>query len=162
MHYFIKNIYLFLFSKEGPLFVVSWERDGETYTQRGDFFLYHIFFRGRWVPTLAPPVKPYHQRRSNSLIGCVSLARLPILCTLSKSDHVVITWSPYSFTPVGPACTDMLPSPCLLIIKWQLFKSHGVIRNKPKIHFICYETDVLRILKSSSITRASSLYCLMS
>ena len=34
-----KNISLILFSK-GPQFVVSWEIDGETYTQRKDFFPY--------------------------------------------------------------------------------------------------------------------------
>ena len=37
-----KNIYLSFYSWE---FVVSWEIDGETYTQIGDFFLSHIFFR---------------------------------------------------------------------------------------------------------------------
>ena len=63
----------------GPLFVVVWEIDGETYIQIRDFILSHIFFREPGVPTLAPPCKPYHQRRPNLLIGCVSLVWLPIL-----------------------------------------------------------------------------------
>ena len=78
------------------------------------------------------------------LIGSVSLARLSILCTLSKSYRVVlITWSPSGYTPVGPGCHDALLSPCLLITTWQLVKAHGVIRNEPKIHVICYITIYL-------------------
>ena len=102
------------------------------------------------VPTLAPPCKPYRQRRPNPLIGCVSLARLSILCTLSNSDRVVITWSPSSYTPVGPDCPDALSSPYLLITTWQLVKAHGVTRNEPKIHVICYIT--LRLGRAGSVT----------
>ena len=92
------------------------------------------------VPTLALLCKPYHQRRPIAS-GCVSLARLSILCLLSKSDHVVlITWSPSGYTAVGTDCQDVLPSPCLLISTWQLVKVHGVTRNEPKIHFIWYIT----------------------
>ena len=39
-----KNISLIFFLEKGPQFVTSWEIDGETYTQRGDFFLSHTFF----------------------------------------------------------------------------------------------------------------------
>ena len=54
-----KSISLILFLKGGPLFVISWEIDGETYTQRGgDFFLSHILFRQpggakAWTPMQA-------------------------------------------------------------------------------------------------------------
>ena len=84
---------------------------------------------------------PYHQRQPNPLIGCVSLARLLILCTLSKSDLIVIMWSPSGCTTVGPDCPDVLSSPCLLITTWQLVKSPGVTRNEPKIHVMCYITQ---------------------
>ena len=40
-----KNISLILFSKGAHSLSWVWEIDGETYTQRGDFFLPHIFFR---------------------------------------------------------------------------------------------------------------------
>ena len=39
-----KNISLILFSKEAHSLLWVWEIDGETYTQRRDFFLSHIFF----------------------------------------------------------------------------------------------------------------------
>ena len=72
-------------------------------------------------------------------MGCVSLAWLPILCTLSKSAHVVlITWSPSGYIPVGPNFPDALP--CILITTWQLVKAHGVIKNEPKIHVLSYIT----------------------
>ena len=136
-HVYIKYISHFIFER-GPQFVVSLrerERDGETYTQRGDFFLCHIFFR---EPTLAPSCKPYRQRRPRRL--CSTPDSLP----LSKSDRGVITWSPSGYTPVGPDCSDALPSPCLLITTWQLVKAHGVTRNEPKIHVICYITQTIR------------------
>ena len=36
---------LILFSKGAHSLSLVWEIDGETYTQRGDFFLSHIFFQ---------------------------------------------------------------------------------------------------------------------
>ena len=55
------------------------------------------------VPTLAPPCKlVWHA--SGRLRVPHSLA---ILCTQSKSDHVVlITWSPSGYPPVPPECPD--------------------------------------------------------
>ena len=98
--------------ERGPQFVVSWEIDGETYTQRRDFFLSHIFF---WKPGGTNACTPLESRIARDdltpLIGCVSLARLLILCTLSKSDCMVITWSASVYTPVGPDCPDALSSP---------------------------------------------------
>ena len=127
-HFFKKYISHFILER-GTQFVVSWEIDGETYTQRDDFFLSHIFLREQG-DDLTP------------LIGCVSLARLSILWPLSKSDRVVITWSPSGYTLVRPDCADALPSPCLLITMWQLVKAHGVTRNEPKIHVICHITYI--------------------
>ena len=100
------------------------------------------------VPTLAPPA-PYRQRRPNPLIGCVSLARLPILCTLSKSDRVVITWSPSGYTTVRLDFSDPLSSLCLLITTWQLAKANGVTRNEPKIHVICYITQTILCISTT-------------
>ena len=105
-----------------------------------------ISFSGsQWVPTLAPPLQAISSETSETpLIGCMSLAWLSILCTLSKSDCVDITWSPSGYTPVGPDCPDALPSPCLLITIWQLVKAHEVTRNKPKIYVTCYITIIVR------------------
>ena len=55
-HFFIK-IYLSFYSRKGPQFVVRWERDGDTYTRIGDFFLSHTSSRNQGVPTLAPTCK---------------------------------------------------------------------------------------------------------
>ena len=41
-HY--KNISLILFSKRAHSLLLVWEIDGETYTQRGDFYLSYTFF----------------------------------------------------------------------------------------------------------------------
>ena len=138
---FIKNISLILLSKGAPLFVVIWEIDRETYTQRGDFFLSHIFFREPGDANACTPLQAVSSERFETpLICCVSLARLPILS--SKSDHVVFTWSPSGYTTVGPDCPDALS--CLRITTWQLVKVHGVTRNEPKIIVICYITVPVR------------------
>ena len=64
-----------------------------------------------------------------------------ILCSLSKTDRVVlITSSPSGYTPLRPECPDAPLSSCLLIKMWQRTKAHGVTRNEPKIHVICYIT----------------------
>ena len=132
-HFFIK-IYLShsILERRTPFAVSLRDRWRSIYT-REDFFLPHIFSGSQGVPTLASPCKLVR----NDLIDCVSLARLPIFCTLSKSDRVVITWSPSAYTPVRPECPDALSSSCLLIKIWQLAKAHGVTRNEPKIHVIC-------------------------
>ena len=39
-----KNISPILFSKGAHSLLLVWEIDGETYTQRWDFFLSHLFF----------------------------------------------------------------------------------------------------------------------
>ena len=85
---------------------------------------------GQWVPTLAPPCKLVR----DDLIGRVSHARLRF------SALVLIPWSPSGYTPVVPDCPDVLLYPCLLITTWRLVKAHGVTRNEPKIHVICYIT----------------------
>ena len=57
-----KNISVILFSKGTHYFLLVWEIEGETYTQRGNFFLSHTFFREPGGATLTPPCKPCHQR----------------------------------------------------------------------------------------------------
>ena len=136
-----KNISLILFLKGAHSLLLVWEIDGETYTQREDFFLSHTFFREPGGANACTSLQAVSSE--TPLTGCVSLARLPILCTLSKSYHVVlITWSPSDYIPVGPDCPDALSSPCLPITTWQLVKAHRVTRNEPKIHVICYLTRV--------------------
>ena len=86
------------------------------------------------MPMLAPPCKLIRDA-SGWLRVTHSTDSLP------KSDRVLlITWSPSSYTPVRPECPDVLLSSCLLIKMWQLTKAHGVTRNEPKIHVICYIT----------------------
>ena len=71
-HFFIK-ISLSFYSRKGHTVYVSLrEKDEETYTQRGDIFLPHIFFLASRI--VRDDLTP--------LIGCVSLARLPILTGL--------------------------------------------------------------------------------
>ena len=63
-----KNISLILFSKRAHSLLLVWEIDGKAYTQRGDFFLSHIFFRKLGgANTCTPPCKPYCQRRPRCL-----------------------------------------------------------------------------------------------
>ena len=115
-------------------------RDGwrVIYSERG--LLLSISSTGsQGVPMLALPYKLVRDA-SDWLRVPHSIA---ILCTLSKSDHVVlIMLSPSGYTPVRPQCPDTSSSSCLLIKMWQLTKAHGVTRNKLKIHVICYITYV--------------------
>ena len=132
-----KNISLILFLEKGSLFVIIWEIDGAIiYSERG-LLLPISSSRSQWVPMLAPLCKLVRDA-SHRLRVPRSTA---ILCTRSKSDRaVLITWSPSSYTPVRPECPDAPSSSCLLIKMWQLPKAHGVTRNEPKIHVICYIT----------------------
>ena len=86
-----KNISLILFSKGAHSLLLVWEIDGETYTQRGDFFLSHIFFREPGGANVCTPLRALSSVTSKTpLISCLSLAWLSILWTLSKSDRVVL------------------------------------------------------------------------
>ena len=108
----------------------------------------HIFRESEdFFPYLLPGARgcqrlhPLSSLSETPPVGCVSLARLRF-SALSKSHHVVlITWSPSSYTPVRPKWPDAPSSSCLLIKMWKLTKAHGVTRNKPKIHVICYITN---------------------
>ena len=89
------------------------------------------------MPTLAPPCKLVRQAPDRLRVPRSTV----ILWTLSKSDReVLITWSPSGYTPVRPECPDAPSSSCLQIKMWQLTRAHGVTRNEPKIHVICYIT----------------------
>ena len=86
-----KNISLILFSKGAHSLLLVWEIDVVTYIQRGDFFLSHIFFQEPVGANACTPLQAVSSKTSETpLIGCLSLARLSILCTLSKSDRVVL------------------------------------------------------------------------
>ena len=95
-----KNISLILFSTEAHCLLV-WEIDGETYTQRGDFFSSHTFFREPGSANAFTPLQAVSSERSETPpIGCASLARSRFSAP-SKSDRVVlIAWSPSGYTPV--------------------------------------------------------------
>ena len=99
-----KNISLILFLKGPHSLLLVWEIDGETYTQRGDFFLSHTFFQEPEGANACTHLQAVLSERSEApLIGCVSLVQLPILCFVY---NVVITWYPSSYTPVRPAHPD--------------------------------------------------------
>ena len=132
-----KNISLILFSKGAHSLLLVWEK----YTQRGEFFLSNIFFwESGGCQRLHSHCKPYRQRRPN--VSDRLRVHRPRFSALSKSARVVlITWSLSGYTPAGLDCPDALSSPCLLITTWQLIKAHGITRNEPKIHVICYITQ---------------------
>ena len=79
-------------------------RDGwrDIYSERG-LLLSISSFRSQGVPTLAPPRKLVRDAS-----GQLRVPRLTaILCTLSKSDRMVlITWPPSGYTPVVTDCPD--------------------------------------------------------
>ena len=52
-----KNISLILFLKGAHSLLLVWEIDGETYTQRGDYFLPHIFFLEPGVANACTPLQ---------------------------------------------------------------------------------------------------------
>ena len=97
----------------------------------------HIFFQEPGGAKTCTPLQA-RRRQPDRLHVPRSTA---ILCTLSKSYHMVlITRSPSGYTPVWHECPDAPSSSCLLIKMWQLAKAHGVTKNEPKIHVICYIT----------------------
>ena len=135
----IKYISHFILERS-PQFVVNWKIDGETYTQREVFFPYLLSKARWWFQRLHPLAnRVVREVKDASARLCVPRLTLDIL-PLSKSDRMVITWSPSGYTPVGLEYPDALSSPCLLITTWQLVKAQEVTRNEPKIHVICYIT----------------------
>ena len=115
--------------EKGRQFDVSWEIDGETYTQWEDFFPYLL--PGTWGCQSLHPLASSSETTDRLRV----LRSTAILSTLSKSDRVVlITWSHSGYTLVWTR------RHCLLIKTWQFVKAHGVTRNKPKIYVICYIT----------------------
>ena len=136
-HFFIKICISHTLFSKGLMFLWC-VRDGwrDIYSERG-LLLSISFSRSQGVPTLAPPLQARQRRLSSAACPTLDCDSLP----LSKSDRVVlITWSPSSYTPVRPECPVAPSSPCLPIKMWQLTKAHGVTRNAPKIHVICYIT----------------------
>ena len=94
-----KNISLILFLEKGPLFVVVWEIDGETYTQGEDFFFPYLLPGARGCQCLHPLTSSSEM----PLIGCVSLTRLRFsaLCLnltawFSSRDLLLVTHLLYS------------------------------------------------------------------
>ena len=137
IHFFIK-IYLSHFILERVDVSVVCERWVDRYILR-ELLLPISSSRSQGVPTLTPLTSS----SETPLIGCVSLARLWFSALYKSHCVVLITWSPFGDTPVRAECPDMPSLSCLLIKMWQLTKAHGVTRNKPKIHVICYITQVL-------------------
>ena len=129
--FFIK-IYLSHFILERVDVSVVCERWVERHIFRERTSSSHIFFLKPGNANASTPLQA-RQRRFCSA-ACPTLNS--ILCTLSKSDRVVlITWSPSGYTRVVPECHDRVV----------LFNIHnvGVTRNELKIHVICYITGTI-------------------
>ena len=111
-------------------------RDGwrDTCSERG---LLISSSESQGLATPAPPCQLVSDASDRLRVPCLTA----ILCTLSKTDcMVLITWSPSGYTPVRTECPDAPSFSCLQIKMWQLTKAHGVTRNEPIIHVICYIT----------------------
>ena len=82
-------------------------------------------------------LQPLASSSETPLIGCVSLAWLWIsafclnLTTLFSSRGLLPVTHLFDLSA-------LIVLSCLLITMWQLIKAHGVTRNEPKIHGICY------------------------
>ena len=136
-HFFI-NIYLSFYSRKGAhCLLLVWEID--IYSKSGLLFVPYLLSVDRGCQRLHR-LAPYRLRRPNASAQLRVPRSTPHYLPLSKSDRVVITWSPSGYTPVGPDCPDALSSPCLLIPTWQFVKAQEVTRNEPKTHVICYLT----------------------
>ena len=96
----------------------------------------HMFFQEPGGANACTPLQA-----ETPLIGCVSLARrrFSVLC-----PNLTAWFSSRGLLPVThllyPSALVVLS--CLLITTWQLVKAHGITRNEPKIHGICYITLV--------------------
>ena len=98
---FFIEIYLSLFIRESVNVSVLCERWVERHILR-ERASSHIFFREPWECQRLDPLSSWDT--SDRLHVSHSTV---ILCTLSKSDRVVlITWSPCGYTPVVPDCPD--------------------------------------------------------
>ena len=111
-------------------------RDGWRDIYSGDFFLSHTFSGSQGVPTLAPPcklVRDYSDR-------CVFLARLRFS---APCLNLTAWFSSRDLLPVTHLfdLSALIVLSCLLITTRQLVKAHGLTRNEPKIHGICYITN---------------------
>ena len=106
-----KNISLILFSKGAHSWLLIWEIDGETYSQRGDFFLSHIFFQEPGGANACTRLLSVSSETSETpLMSCLSLARLPILLTLYKSDCMVLI--SHALLPVTHMLDRPAPTHC--------------------------------------------------
>ena len=151
-----KNISLIFFSKRADSLLLVWEIDGETYTQRRDFFLSHIFFR---EPGGANVCNPLVSHVIREVRDASDQLRVPGLTPNSLFCLNMTTWLSRGLLPVGPVCSDALSSPCLQITTWQLDKAHGITRNELKIHVICYITHIPHSNFDEKILFGSTMHC---
>ena len=123
------------------LWCVRWV---ERYTQREDFFFPYFLPGARGCQRL----HPLASSSGTPLIGCVSRARtrFSALC-----PNLTAWFSSRSLLPVTHMfdLSALIMLSCLLITMWQLVKAHGVTRNEPKIHGICYITCAKKMSSGS-------------
>ena len=132
---FLKGLMLLWYVRNG------WR---DIYSERG--LLPISSSRSQGVPTLASLSKLDRDASDRLRVPCATA----ILCTLSKSHHVVlITWSLSGYTPVRPE----YPDHAILFTNQNVTagQAHGVTRNEPKIHGICYITLCLVVMKLGSV-----------
>ena len=94
----------------------------------------HIFFREPGGANACTPLQA-RQRRPRST-ACPSLDCLNLTAWFSSCGLLLVTH-------LLDLSAQIVLS-CLLITTWQLDKAHGVTRNEPKIHGICYITLFLK------------------
>ena len=115
-----KNTSLILFSKGAHSLLLVWDIDGETYTQRGDFFLSHILFREPGSANACTPLQSVSSETSETpLIGCLSLAWLRF------SGHCLNMTAWFSYSVVSfrlHTCSNDLPRRTAI----PLFTNHHV------------------------------------
>ena len=141
-HFFIK-IYISFYSRKGPtVWCYLRDRRRNIYSDRGLLLIPYLIPGARGCQRLHP-LASLSETTSDRLRVPRSTA---IRCILSKSPRVVfITWSPSAYP------SALIALPCLLLTTWQLVKVHGITRNEPKIHGICY-------IKGRQILSTSCVY----
>ena len=132
-------IYLSFYSRKGPLFIVSLRDRWRDIYSDIYFFLSHTFF---WEPG---GFQRLHLLASRDASDRLRVPRsTPILCTLSKSDRVVITWSPPGYTPILPNYPDTLSQRDSL---WKHTASLGTNRKSMSYVIKQYVSQVIHVMK---------------
>ena len=111
-----KNISLILFLEKGPLFVVVWEIDGETYLCERTYSS-HIFFQESGCANVCTPTQARQGRLWSAACPLLDSDCLPSIEIWPRGSHHVVsirlhtcsTWVPRSCCSVYQSKCDSLP-----------------------------------------------------